>query len=266
MNAFELGPLLLSGERVAILVAVFVFVIGSGLLAARLSPRFNPWSTSIVVGGLLVARLAYVAAHWTYFEEDPLRALAIWQGGFAWLWFAPVVALATFALLRTSKERAWSAVPLALSALAGISAYQLGSKTEPVPAAEITLLRLDGAPLDLAAPADRPTVINLWASWCAPCRREMPALAAAAPDHPDVRFLFVNQGESEAHVRDYLAREGLALEYVLIDPQMTLSRHYGAAGLPVTFFLGKDGRLVRAHVGEIGTDRVATEIARIDSR
>lgn len=264
MNAFELGPLVLSGERLSIIIGIFVFVIGSGFLASRVSIRFNAWSTVIVFGGVLVARLAYVVANWQHFQADPLRAVAVWQGGFAWLWVIPVVALATAALLKTAKERAWALAPVAVSALAWIAAHQLASATEPLPPAEITLAQLDGAPFDLATPSDRPTVINVWASWCPPCRREMPALAAAQKANPDVRFLFVNQGEGEATVRTYLAREGLTLEHVLLDPHMDLPRHYGTVGLPITFFLGSDGRLAKAHLGEIGPERIAAEIARLD--
>ena len=92
----------------------------------------------------------------------------------------------------------------------------------------------------------------------------MPALAAAQKANPDVRFLFVNQGEGEATVRTYLAREDLTLEHVLLDPHMDLPRHYGTVGLPITFFLGSDGRLAKAHLGEIGPERIAAEIARLD--
>ena len=55
MNAITLGPLVLSGERFAIIAGVFVFMIGVGLLASRVSPRFNLWSTVLVFGGLAVA-------------------------------------------------------------------------------------------------------------------------------------------------------------------------------------------------------------------
>jgi len=264
VNALEFGPLVLSGERLAIIVGVFVFMIGSGLLASRVSGRFNAWSTAVVGGSLLAARLAYVASHWTFFQDDPLRALAVWQGGFAWGWALPVLLLATLTLLKSTKERVWAAAPAVVSALAWLAAHQWASATVPLPPPDITLTRLDGGRLAMADPADRPTVINVWASWCPPCRREMPALATAEQDHPGVRFLFVNQGEEEATVRVYLEREGLALDQVLLDPGMDLPRHYGTAGLPVTFFLRSDGRLAHAHLGEIGPERIATEISRLE--
>ena len=265
MNTIALGPLVLSGERLAILVGVLVFLIGTGLLASRVSPRFNLWSTVVVIGGLAAARLAHVIVYWTYFREDPLRALAVWQGGFDWLGILPVVALSLIFLLRSSRERAWAIAPLAAASLAMTTTHQLTSATQPLPPPALTLTALKGSSVDLATTDGRPTVINLWATWCAPCRREMPALAQAEHAHPEVRFLLINQGEGEADVRDFLQREGLAFDHVLLDDAMATQPHYRTVGIPVTLFLHADGRLARAHTGEIAPERIVAEIARLKS-
>ena len=128
----------------------------------------------------------------------------------------------------------------------------------------LTLAALDVPAIDLSAPSDRPTVINLWATWCPPCRREMPALAQAEKTHPNVRFLFVNQGEGEAGVRAFLQGEELDLSHVLLDEAMAVPRHYGTVGIPVTLFLHADGRLAKAHMGEIAPEQIAIEIARLN--
>ncbi|WP_312217823.1 TlpA disulfide reductase family protein [Brevundimonas sp.] len=82
--------------------------------------------------------------------------------------------------------------------------------TAALPPAAVTLATLSSEPLDLAQPAGRPTVINLWATWRPPCRREMPALAETETQHPDVRFLFVNQGEGAETAGRFLEAEGRA--------------------------------------------------------
>lgn len=263
MNSIALGPLMLSGQRFAVILGVFVFMIGAGLLASRVSVRFNLWSTTVAIGGVLAARAAHVLGHWEYFSGDPVRALAVWQGGFNWLWVLPVVALASVLILKTAHERWWAIAPVAASALVWIVAHQLASATEPLPPPEMTLEQLDGAPLALSEATDRPSVINVWATWCPPCRREMPALAQAEQSHPNVRFLFVNQGEAEGTVRTYLDRENLSLTHVLLDPGMALPRHYRTSGIPVTLFLHADGRLAKAHLGEIAPEQVSAEIARL---
>lgn len=264
MNTIVLGPLILSGERFAILAGVFIFLIGTGLLASRVSRRFNLWSTVVVIGGLAAARLAHVIAHWDSFSDAPLRALAVWQGGFIWLWVLPVAGLTLFFLLRTTQERLWAVAPLSAAALVFTMTYQLASATEPLPPPALTLTAVNGPAVDLASLDGRPTVINLWATWCAPCRREMPALLQAERDHPDVRFLLINQGEGEDAVRAFLEREGLRFDHLLLDPAMATQRHYRTVGIPVTLFLHADGRLAQAHTGEIAPERIAAEIARLN--
>ncbi|MDI1327246.1 MAG: TlpA disulfide reductase family protein [Brevundimonas sp.] len=263
MNAIELGPLVLSGERFAIIVGVAVFLLGTGVLASRVSPRFNGWSTAAALGGLGAARLAHVITHWSYFADDPLRAAAVWQGGFIWPWALLPVAVAAVVMLRERRLMLWAAAPVIACALAWTATERLTSGTEPVAAPSMTLARLEGGAVNLATVDGRPTVINLWASWCPPCRREMPALARAQDAHPDVRFLFVNQGEGPAKVAGWLEEAGLEVDNVLLDPAMAVPRHYGTAGLPVTLFLGPDGRLARAHVGEIAPEQIDAGIARL---
>lgn len=262
MNAIELGPLVLPGDRFAIVLGVAVFLLVSGVLASRVNARFNAWSTVAVLTGLGAARLAHVVAHRDYFADDPLRALAVWQGGFLWPWALLPVAVATAAMLRERRLMLWAAAPVIACALAATLTIRLTSDVEPTPAPAMVLASLNGEPVNLAGGHGAPTVINLWATWCPPCRREMPALAKAQDAHPDVRFLFVNQGEGPAQVSDWLEETGLEIDNVLLDRAMAVPRHYGTVGLPVTLFLGPDGRLVEAHTGEIAPEQVSAGIAR----
>ena len=82
---------------------------------------------------------------------------------------------------------------------------------------EQALVDLRGHPVQLGDYRGRPLVINLWATWCPPCRREMPVLAEAQQRESGVTFLFVNQGEGARTVSDYLTEHGLWLENVLLD-------------------------------------------------
>lgn len=263
MNAIELGPLVLSGERLAIIVGVAVFLFGSGVLASRVSPRFNAWSTAAVLAGLGAARLAHVAVNWRWFADEPLRALAVWQGGFLWVWALPAVAVAAVVMLRDRRLMLWAIAPVIACALTATATARLTTGTKPTPAPAMVLADLDGGAVNLAAVDGRPTVINLWATWCPPCRREMPALARAQDARPEVRFLFVNQGEGQAQVAGWLEAAGLEIDNVLLDRAMAVPRHYGTAGLPVTLFLDRDGRLAKAHLGEIAPEQIETEIARL---
>lgn len=264
MNSLQLGPLILSGERFAIIAGIFIFMIGTGLLATRVSERFNLWSTVVVIAGLAAARLGHVVSNWDYFHSEPLRALAVWQGGFQWVWVIPVVVVTVFTLLKTAKERWWSMVPVGISALVWGVSFSLVSATEPLPAPQIVFEQLDGQPVLLSQSTGQATVVNLWASWCGPCVREMPAFQQAEGRHPDVRFLFINQGEHESKIRDFMAAKGIALKHVLLDPSQALPQHYGTVGLPVTLFLNKDATLHHVHVGEIAPEEIDRQVRRLD--
>ena len=123
---------------------------------------------------------------------------------------------------------------------------------------------MSGPPIALAQPTGRPRVINLWATWCPPCRREMPVLAEAARTRPDVTILFINQGEGRAAIERYLTSAGLSLPHVLLDPNAQVSRHYHSVGLPATLFLDDAGHVVDSHAGEISYETLREKLSRFD--
>ena len=119
---------------------------------------------------------------------------------------------------------------------------------------------MDGTTVPLHSFSGRPLVINLWATWCPPCRREMPALMRAQQDNPDVEFVFVNQGESAETVRRFLAAEGLKIRNIVIDPARQLSDRTGSPGYPTTLFYDAAGKLRLRHVGELSQATVTEKI------
>jgi thiol-disulfide isomerase/thioredoxin len=139
-----------------------------------------------------------------------------------------------------------------------------GDLQTPLPTT--TFERLDGRRAVLGQTDGKPIVINLWASWCPPCRREMPLLAKVAARRDDVAFLFVNQGEDKAKINSYLASSGLSLSDVLLDPLGEAARHYQTPGLPSTLFVGTDGKLQSIQIGEISPEALDENISRLLGR
>lgn len=254
MGAITIGPLMLATDRLAAVVGILVFTIVSSVLATRKDPRLGGWATGVVLIGLVSARLGHVIEHLASFAETPLRIFAFWQGGFSPVWAILPVLVFTLLRLRTQESRLWSVVPLALGLLIWTMALQLAQVSVGQPPPAVTLEQLNGPPVDLAAGSGKPRVVNIWATWCPPCRREMPVLAAAAGARPELEFLFVNMGEGAQTIEGYLSAEALSLSHVLLDPHGAVARHYGTVGIPVTLFIGADGRLRNMHMGEVSPE------------
>ena len=126
---------------------------------------------------------------------------------------------------------------------------------------------LNGETTTLAALADgRPLVVNLWATWCPPCRREMPVLAAAQRREPGIGFVFANQAESRAVVERYLNASELTLTHVALDRYAELGRVAGSDVLPATLFYDADGRLIETHLGELSAATLAAKLAVVRRR
>ncbi len=203
--------------------------------------------------GLLGARLAHVAWHAGDYLAQPLSIIRLGDGGYS-IWAGLLVALA-YALWKTRQRVPRKPVLLGLAAgaalwaIGGMTLFALQRSAIPLP--DAVLADLDGRPAPLSAFAGRPTVVNLWATWCGPCRREMPVLAQAQQQHPQVQFVFANQGESAAEVAAYLASEQLVMANVLLDAESAVMQQTGARALPTTLFFDADGRLRDVHMGEL---------------
>ncbi|MEN1941200.1 TlpA disulfide reductase family protein [Luteimonas sp. MJ174] len=218
-----------------------------------------------VLIGLLAARLGYVLLWWPEYMVAPRSIIAIGDGGF--LWWAGLAAALAFAGWSTRRR-----MPLRTPLLAGIAAGMLAwvafggllvmmqRSAPPLPAFALTTL--DGEPTTLAALSGRPMVLNLWATWCPPCRREMPVLQDAQARYPGVAFVLVNQGEDRGTVRDYLDAAGLEFEHLLLDPHSKGMLETNTRGLPTTLFFNADGRLVDTHMGELTRASLASALQK----
>lgn len=127
------------------------------------------------------------------------------------------------------------------------------------PAPAFTVRSLDEGTFSLVthlADDGRPVVLNFWASWCTPCRAEMPALDEAAAANPDVLFLGVATSDTEAAARRFA--DEISVSYPLaIDTTGVVANDYGAFGLPTTYAIGADGTIARIALGEIDADDIA---------
>jgi cytochrome oxidase Cu insertion factor (SCO1/SenC/PrrC family) len=117
-----------------------------------------------------------------------------------------------------------------------------------------TLTSTDGMRVALADFAGEPVVINFWASYCPPCRAEMPLLQRRLTASSEVRLVLVNEGESSQSALDFLNANGIQLRS-LLDSNLAVGRAYGVVPLPTTVFVRADGSIAGRQIGELD-DRV----------
>ena len=260
MTALTLGPLVFAGDRLAAIIALVIFLVVTAILSGRIDGRLGNWSLAVVVIGLVAARLGHVAMHWRTFAPEPLRILSIWEGGFSgWVGLAAAL-LYTLYAFREYRLRAWSVGALAGAFIVWNTAWQLVAATTAVAPPAESFAMLDGADRSLPDFAGKPTVLNLWASWCPPCRREMPMMATMSENRDDAVFVFANQGEGAQTVSQFLARADLEIDHMLLDRGFALARHYVVSGYPATLFLDANGTLRSLHFGEISREALAAGI------
>lgn len=266
MMTLNLGPLALPLAPLITLVALFLTTWAVRRVSApheREAADTAVWWACAV--GLLAARVAHVLLNLSAYEGQLLGLIDIRDGGFnAW---AGVLLGGAFLLWRIRQRLVESRRVVAVAAGSGLLLWALVGQIvpwlQPAPGQHlgdvaVRLHQLEGtaAPgLTLsevqAAAGGRPVIVNLWATWCPPCRAEMPLLAKAQREHPEVLILLVNQGESEAAIRGFLARERLDLQQLWRDPASALGPALGSGALPTTVVFDAQGRRVKSHVGMV---------------
>lgn len=116
----------------------------------------------------------------------------------------------------------------------------------------------DGAPVPGLSSADlkgRVTVVNVWASWCGPCRIEHPLLMELARD-PAVRLVGINYKDDPENARRFLGGLGNPYAAVGSDREGRAAIDWGVYGVPETFVVGPDGKIALKHVGPLSEDAV----------
>lgn len=265
-QSVTIGPLSLP----AVLPLALLAFLLAGFAARRVGRRSGVDAESplyaMLLAGLLVARAAFVLQYREAYLRSPLSMLDVRDGGWnllAGLAAAAVVGVAV-ALRRPPLRK-----PLAAGIATGALAWTVGSlllvATAPdrTRLPDLALRSVAGTEVSLASFQGKPTVVNLWATWCPPCIREMPVLQQAQAERTDVHFVLVNQGERATRVRDYLASRQLQLRNVLVDEGNALGALTGHRALPTTLFYDAQGRLVDTRVGELSAASLAHRLSAI---
>lgn len=271
MMSVSLGPLAFPVGPLIVLFAIWTAVWLSRRLASAdqkdLAER-TVWQAVLL--SLIAARVAHIGLNLQAYLDHPWSIIDIRDGG----WSAPA-ALAVglgwmgFQLLRKPLPRR----AVITGALIGIGIWGVAktglwwsdsqANRQSIPVVLVTNpLTNEVKPLDEIA-RGKPTIVNLWATWCGPCRIEMPLLAKSQAENPDVRYVFLNEAETAATISQFLRKEQLHLENVWIDIQRQFGLAVGSHGLPTTLFYDKTGRRVDSHFGIISPAALRIQIERL---
>lgn len=262
MEAINVGPFAISVRLGLFMIAATIALFIGNRIAKRKATDMERSFWTILFVGLVSARLAFVLIYRETYGAAPWTVLDLRDGGInTVVGIAGALVMAAILAWRHRDQR----MPL-LAALfsgafvwAGASAA-LAAYDEPPALPQIALHDLSGRQVPLSSLSGRPMVINLWATWCPPCRREMPVLRDAQQANPDVVFVFANQGESVETIQRYLAAENLGLENVLIDANGAAARALGSVALPSTFFFNKNGKHAGTRIGELSAATLAQRV------
>lgn len=162
------------------------------------------------------------------------------------------------------RRRSSNRLPLILGA-AGVVLIAIAvalALSERGPASDPTAITLlDGETVHIEDYAGQTVLVNFWATWCPPCRAEMPELDAYYQEHRDQGFtlLAVNSAEPAATAQGFIEQAGFSFP-VGVDPDGRTSAAYGINGLPVSIVYGPDGQVAYRHVGMITRDVLEAEV------
>lgn len=255
MNAITLGPLSMNANLLFGLLALLSVFVVAGYLDKKHSFRLERGLWLMLVAAVILGRALFVAVYWEQYKGSLVAILDLRDGGFYWpvaLALALTVSIIWMVKNSTVKKaliRLWLTGGLLFGLSLGV--YGLLKPVEQLTLPALELRTLSQEPVVLSQFKGKPIVLNLWATWCPPCRREMPVLETAQQNHSDLHFVFVNQAESAELVSAYLEAEQLSLDNMLLDQDMDLARSIKNRALPTTLFIDANGKVQSSRMGEL---------------
>ncbi len=262
-EALHLGPLMLPWGLIILIMAVFITVMvgqkvgQSAQWSKEILQRFQDSIWSCVWVGLVAARVVFIALNFDAYWASPIDMLKIQDKGFHLLGGLVFAGVCFWWKNPGIAARAKASLLLMFVFLIGAgfsTQYLLQTETHyPVLSfpALTQAVQVESQHIAMQQFQGKPTVVNLWASWCPPCHREMPVLQRAHDQYPNIHFVMLNQGEDSDTVRGYLAKNQLSFQHVLLDLHGEMPQAMNSFGLPTTLFFNAQGQLIERHQGEL---------------
>ena len=269
-QAIHLGPIMLPWELVIPLLSLIISLVIAKQFKLKYQVSAVQWNllkdsiwTAILIG-LVFSRIGFVLMNLSSYLTDPIEIIKIQDKGFN-LYIGLLVGCCWVVFKNKALQKLFLALLFSLFILFNAAGFGLLHKVQQQyqQFPELTLQDLQHQSIGLKQFSGKPLVMNLWASWCPPCHREMPILNQAQADYKNVQFVFINQGEAAETIQAYLQKNQLQLQRVLLDPQGLTAQTMGMYGMPSTLFFDAHGKLLDTHMGEISHAVLAQKIQKI---
>lgn len=268
-QSLALGPLGFSVGQLLFAFAMGIALLTGWLLGRRQQVVISDSLFNALIIAFIGARLVFVIRYVDSFDSLT-GMLDIRDGGFSLIGGIVFgLAYAAWVLWRQAEKRAalsgaFTAGLLSFALLAG-GVLLIEDQARPLPGTP--LVALAGGETSLQALAEeegKPMVVNIWATWCPPCRREMPVFETAQQENQDVTFVFVNQGEQASQIQGFINDTELTLDNILLDVPNALGPVLGIMALPTTLYYNAQGRLVDSHMGEVSRATLQRSLNRLE--
>jgi len=131
------------------------------------------------------------------------------------------------------------------------------------PAPNFTVFSLDGQFVSFNELHDRALIINLWTTWCGPCKAEMPLLESISQKYAaELIILGINEGDNEYDVGRYVEEENITFR-ILLDENENVGYLYGIVGYPTSIFIDKNGIIQAIYLGELTPEQMENNLRLI---
>ena len=291
-EGFSVGSLLIPTRPLALILSFLLAIWVSKRVAGRMGLD-APWSQQVAEGcawaGIIGARLGFVLMTWSAFRAAPWTALYFWQPGYspysgllagaayaAWrIWQRPVNERRSY--LRVLGGGYAVGAVLAVAVFASMNMFtgsQVLRAGDRVP--DFTLANLSGDTVRFSDLEGRAVVLNFWATWCPPCRREMPLLDAIQKEYESrgLSVVGIDVGENADVVRRYVESIGVAYPIWVDAPRgqtgtdstQGLHARFGGVGLPTTVFVDPEGIVRNRRLGELNRAILQTQAEKLLNR
>jgi len=289
IEPFNLGPFLIPVRPLILVLSLFIAIWIASWWGGRLQldkTRIKHIAEYSAWFGLLGARLGFVFLNWSAYADAPWTALYFWQPGY--LYFSGMLSGAAYAIWQVTKQspelrRSFFNVLARSYLVAGIlfttTILSAGFLKSPGiagtgdSARNFKLQNLSGETVQFSDLEGRAVILNFWATWCPPCRREMPLLDDIQKIYGDkgLSVIGLDINEPPEVVKAYVNKVGVSYPIWVDAPPATpgfdstqkIFASYGGVGFPTSLFIDRNGVIQRIYVGELSRGFVQSQVEKL---